>query len=192
MASRPEFFFDVFTQLNRLSSDPHWQRALDIARKWRQLSESRAATQQTISRLTAQLENESWNGPLSLWRQMTVEFSEWARGAGFHASTLEPEETSDGAQMSFRDIVDHTILYYFPSSGNLATESRRGLFVALRWKRLLDADQVTQTDVDGVLGALDAGDSGVDTESYCQWTYLRNQITSWAENEGFLVSENTG
>ena len=193
MSKQLQFFVDVFHQLSKLSSDRHWQRAFDAARRWEKLMVSREPSESAVLQLIASLEKETWSGPQSLWRQFMIAFSTWARSAGFDvpdygADDSGAEEDHEVAPVasSYRDVVDNTILYYFPSTGNLATESRRGLFVALRWKRLLEAEQVTSTDVEGVLGALSQDDIDCASEPCNQWHYLRNQITSWAVEKGIL------
>jgi hypothetical protein len=187
MPKRARFFVDTFTQLSRLSSDRHWQRALDAAKKWERMATLGTATAEQATRIGAFLEREDWNGPHSLWRSMHEEFVTWARSHGFTVNGPEPYTALDSH--SYRDVVDHTILYYFPSLGELTTESKRGLFVALRWKRLLAADQVSRTDVEGVLGALEANTVDCDAETYGQWQYLKNQFSSWAVDEGILSVE---
>ena len=190
MPKRTQFFVDTFYQLTRLSSDRHWQRALDATRKWEKLTLSGKPTEEAIGRLRLLLERESWSGQYSLWRQMMIAFAEWGRSQGFdlpdYGADEEPDDHTLPLSMRYEDVVDNAILYYFPSTGNLATESRRGLFVALRWKRLLEAESVSVTDVEGVLGALSQDDIDRDTEPCNQWHYLRNQITAWALEEGIL------
>jgi len=193
MSKRIQFFVDTFYQLTKLSSDRHWQRALDASRKWEKLTLSGKPTDEAVDRLRMSLEREPWSGRNSLWRQMMIAFAEWARSEGFDLPDYNSSEETDDRfpplAMRYEDVVDNAILYYFPSTGNLATESRRGLFVALRWKRLLEAESVSATDVEGVLGALSQDDIDCSTEPCNQWHFLRNQITAWALEEGILKPE---
>ncbi|TFH05005.1 MAG: hypothetical protein E4H09_02735 [Spirochaetales bacterium] len=184
------YFVDTFDYLCRISSDPHWQRARDIAIRWRSLTQSPEPGTDEIANIAARLATEEWNGPFSFWRRLSVRFMDWARDNSTPAceiaamDRLAPCTPTDG---SLRDMIDHSIWYYFPAPENRANESKRGLYVALRWKRLVEAGEISQLDVDGLLGALDESDIDGLHSPGDQWRYLKAEISSWACTNGFTA-----